>query len=56
MKIALKECLETYYLLELITRTETIREEVANPIESMCSRLRYMLIKSLNTAKGKDVW
>ena len=51
LQIALKECHETYYWLELLTRTQTITEETAKPIENLCSRLRYMLIKSLNTAK-----
>ncbi len=52
LQLSLKECNETYYWLELLIRSETITKEEAAPLVNQCSRLRYMLIKSLNTAKS----
>ena len=52
LQLSLKECNETHYWLELLIRSETITKEAAAPLITQCSRLRYMLIKSLNTAKS----
>ena len=51
LQIALKECNETFYWLELLKNTATITAEVAQRFENACSRIRFMLIKSINTAK-----
>lgn len=51
LQIALKECNETFYWLELLKNTDTITAEVAQRFENACSRIRFMLIKSINTAK-----
>jgi len=52
LQLALKECNETIYWLLLLIRSETITEDTAKPIMQTCTRIRYMLIKSLKTAKG----
>ena len=52
LQIALKECHETFYWLELLVRTETIAREIADELKTKCSKIRFLLIKSLNTAKG----
>lgn len=53
-QIALKECNETLYWLELLKRTDTITAEQSIPLENMCNRIRYMLIKSINTCKERS--
>ncbi len=53
LQIALKESNETLYWLELLKNTETITEQDARPLVHMCNRIRYMLIKSINTAKTR---
>jgi len=52
MQIALKECHETLYWLKLLLRTETITSECAHLLINRCNRIRYMLIKTLNTTKS----
>ena len=54
LQIALKECNETIYWLELLKNTFTISEEQFQVLKNSCTRIRYMLIKSLNTAKNND--
>ena len=51
LQIALKECNETHYWLELLVQTDTITRTAAQPLLNQCTHIRYMLIKSLNTAK-----
>ena len=51
MQIALKECYETEYLLELLQRAEIIISETASPLIHDCGSLRRMLVSSVNTAK-----
>lgn len=48
LQIALKECSETEYWLELITESGMYRDEELLPA---CSELKRMLISSINTAK-----
>lgn len=55
LQIALKECHETFYWLELLVRTETVKEDEAKSIEKMCSKIRFLLIRSLNTAKQREM-
>ena len=55
LQIALKECNETHYWLELLVQTDTIPQNTAQPLLNQCSHIRYMLIKSLNTVKKPQV-
>jgi hypothetical protein len=47
MQIALKECHETEYWLELLFRTEYIREEDYNVLNSECIQIKKMLMHSV---------
>ena len=51
MQIALKECYESEYWLELLNRTGYISDEIYKPIVSTCGSIRRMLISSINTVK-----
>mgnify|MGYP002979288116 CR=1 FL=1 len=48
----LKEANETGYWLELLFRTNYISEAEYQSLDSACTRIRVMLIASLNTAKA----
>ena len=50
-QIALKECYETEYWLELFVKSELLDREVAKDLCSQCGTIRRMLISSINTAK-----
>ena len=52
MQIALKECYETEYWLELFVKTAIISEEVYKKLKSDCGKIRKLLISSINTAKS----
>ena len=57
MQIALKECYETEYWLELMQKAALITIDAAFPLLHDCGSLRRMLISSINTAKrtqGKE--
>ena len=51
LQIALKEANETGYWLELLFKTEYIREEEFQQLDSACASIRVMLISSIRTAK-----
>ncbi len=51
LQIALKECYETEYWLELFIKTEIIDRDTAKEIYNECGTIRRMLISSINTAK-----
>ena len=51
LQIALKECYETEYWLELFVKSENINREVALDLFNQCGTIRRILIASLNTAK-----
>ena len=51
MQIALKESNETDYWLELLHRTGYLDEAQFHSLHSLCSSIRIMLIRSLQTAK-----
>jgi len=51
MQIALKECYESEYWLELLNRTGYIPEDQYKPLQNDCSAIRQMLIASINTVK-----
>ena len=51
LQIALKECYETEYWLELFVKSELADREHAAALYTRCGVLRRMLIASINTAK-----
>ena len=51
MQIALKECYESEYWLELLNRTGYIPDEQYKPLQNDCVSIRRMLIASINTTK-----
>ena len=52
-QIALKECFETEYWLEIFYRTNTMNEETYNKFKNDSGKIRKILISSINTAKSK---
>ena len=51
LQIALKECYETEYWLELFVKSEILNERTADELYSQCGTIRRILIASINTAK-----
>ena len=51
MQIALKECYESEYWLELLNRTGYLENEQYKKILNDCGQIRRMLISSINTVK-----
>ena len=51
MQIALKECYESEYWLEILFRSGYLKEEQYKSIANQCGQIRRMLISSINTAK-----
>ena len=51
MQIALKECYESEYWLELLNRTNYLECEQYKKILNECGQIRRMLISSINTVK-----
>ena len=54
LEIALKECNESDYWLELIYSTQGIAEKDFNELHGKCVELRRLLISSVTTVKKKD--
>ena len=54
MQIALKECYETEYWLELFFKTNIITEEQYKAMKTNCGKIRKLLIASINTAKANS--
>ena len=52
-QIALKECYETEYWIELFVKSELMNREVAKELYHQCGTIRRMLISSINTAKDR---
>lgn len=51
MQIALKECYESEYWLELLYKTGYIEESLYSGLNNTCGTIRRMLISSINTTK-----
>ena len=51
LQIALKECYETEYWLELFVKSKLLDRDAAKEIYNECGTIRKMLISSINTAK-----
>ena len=51
MQIALKECYETDYWLEIFMRTNYLQEQEYQELSAVCCKIRKMLTASLSTAK-----
>ncbi len=54
MQIALKECYETEYWIEVLSSVDILEAEETEKMSSQCGKLRRMLIKSINTVKDKQ--
>ena len=53
MQIALKECYESEYWLELLNRTGYISGDQYKALQNTCGSIRRMLVSSINTVKAK---
>ena len=51
MQIALKECYESEYWLELLNRTGYIPDDQYKKLQNTCGSIHRMLISSINTTK-----
>lgn len=51
MQIALKECYESEYWLELLNRTAMLPDEEYQCLRNQCGSIRRMLISSINTTR-----
>ncbi len=54
LQIALKECYETEYWLELLVKSEILNRETVIDLYNQCGTVRRILIASINTAKGNS--
>lgn len=54
LQIALKECYETEYWLELFVKSEIISKDSATELYNRCGTIRRILIASINTAKDNE--
>ena len=51
LQIALKECYETEYWIEIAQKADIVSEESVKTLLHDCGSIRRMLISSINTAK-----
>ncbi|MBQ9097054.1 MAG: four helix bundle protein [Clostridia bacterium] len=54
LQIALKECYETEYWIELFVKSEILDRENAKKLYNQCGTIRKILISSINTAKKNN--
>ena len=54
LEIALKECYETEYWLEILFRVNAINDTIYKSVSNKCGIIRRKLIASITTAKGKN--
>ena len=53
LEIALKECYETEYWLEILLRVNAINDSIYKSVSNKCGTIRRKLIASITTAKKK---
>ena len=53
LEIALKECNESSYWIELLYETNCISKETFDEFQNQCIELRRMLVSSITTLKNK---
>lgn len=53
LQIALKECYETEYWLELFSKTNIVDSKQCSELKNDCGKIRRILISSINTTKEK---
>ncbi len=51
LQIALKECYESEYWLELFVKTKMIDPELYSKLKNDCGKIRRVLISAINTTK-----
>ena len=51
LQIALKECFETEYWLQIFDKTNLLTPQVCSDLKTQCGTIRRLLIASINTAK-----
>ena len=54
LQIALKECYESEYWLELFVKTNMISSELYSELKNDCGKIRRILISSINTTKENN--
>lgn len=54
LRIALKECYESDYWLDLFHETNLISDEAFNSMRDKCGKIRKMLISSVSTAQSRS--
>ena len=52
LQIALKECYETEYWLELVQKSDIFSDDIVKSLLHDCGAIRRMLISSINTTKS----
>ena len=52
LQIALKECYETDYWLDIFYASAILTDEEYSEMHARCSKIRTLLISSINTAKS----
>ena len=54
LQIALKECYETEYWLELFVKASIATRETVTPLYNKCGTIRRILVASVNTTKSQQ--
>ena len=54
LQIALKECFETEYWLELFVKSELAAQDAVKDLYTACGTIRRLLISSITTAKNNQ--
>lgn len=54
LQIALKECYETEYWLELFVKAEIMGKDTAANLYTQCGTIRRLLVASVSTAKENE--
>ena len=54
LEIALKECYETDYWLEILFKVGSMQESTYKTLSNKCGSIRRRLIASITTAKGEE--